>query len=181
MSPQKLSRISQHMSTASLFIIIFMLGFNSLFWIFPSLLSDSGGYGLTAQMMGLTNFEMLPWWKITGGIILSGIPLVSLSYGLYQLRVLFHTYSKGDYFSTNAARLLGSVGKSIIIWIILNILCEPLLSYWLTFQEPIGNRVIFVSIDFQYIAAVFFAFCVILISEILKKASIINAENQQII
>ncbi|EDS7590088.1 DUF2975 domain-containing protein [Salmonella enterica subsp. diarizonae] len=187
MYPNRLSRISQHMATVSLFFLISMLLLNSACWLFPNLSSIDGGYGLsfalTDRLISNTGVHIgsLPWWQIAGGIILSGVPLLALSYGLYHLRLLFKLYGQREYFSVRSASSFENVGKAIIIWKILSLLLEPLLSYWITFRAGVGHRVISLSFDSQDVVAFFVASCIILIAQILRRATDLQNENQQFV
>lgn len=187
MSPDRLSRFSQRMATITLWFLIAMMLLNAACWLFPQLSSIDGGYGfgfsLTNQLIvGLNvQVESLPWWQQAGGIVLSSIPLFVLAFGLYQLSLLFKTYARKEYFSVMAATRLGKIGQSIGIWIILNLICEPLLGFWLTMREPVGQRVVTLSLGTSDIVALFLATCIILIAQILRKASDLHVENQQFV
>lgn len=187
MSADRLSRMSQHMATVSFLFIIGMILLNSFCWIFPKLSSIDGGYGLSFSLtdslinnIGI-NVEYLPWWQTAGGAIISGIPLLALSYGVYNLRLLFKCYGQREYFSQKSASLLESVGKSIITWDVLSFMLEPLLSYWMTFREGPGNRMISLSFESQDIVALFVAICIILIAQILRRAADLQDENRQFV
>lgn len=187
MSADKLSRISQHMATVSFIFLIGIILLNSFFWIFPGLSFIDGGYGLSFSLtnslisdVGI-NVESLPRWQIAGGAILSGIPLLALSYGLNSLRLLFKGYVQREYFSKKSASLLSCVGKSIILWEFLSFVIEPMLSYWMTFREGPGNRIISLSFEFKDVFAIFVAFSIILISQILRRAADLQDENRQFV
>ena len=187
MSPDKLSRISQYMANVSLLLLTGMLLLNSFCWLFPQLSSVDGGYGLSFSLtdslisnLGI-HVESLPWWQAVGGIILSGVPLLALSYGVYNLRLLFKLYGRREYFSPKSASLLEHVGKAIVIWEVLSFVFEPLLSYWMTFREGAGNRIISLSFNSQDVIALFIAVCIILIAQILRRASDLQDENKQFV
>ncbi|WP_227627350.1 DUF2975 domain-containing protein [Klebsiella michiganensis] len=175
------------MSTATLFLIIAMIFLNSLCWVFPSLSSVSDGYGLSFSLTDNLlsdpeiNIKSLQWWQIVGGMVISGIPLFVLSRGIYNLRILFKLYSQRIYFSLESASLLGNVGKSVIVWNILSLLFQPVLSYWLTFCEGEGNRIISVGFDSQDVVTIFTAVCIILISNIFRLAVSLQEENEQFV
>lgn len=58
---------------------------------------------------------------------------------------------------------------------------EPLLSYWMTFREGPGNRMISLSFESQDIVALFVAICIILIAQILRRAADLQDENRQFV
>lgn len=183
MSSDKLSRISKHMANLSFLILIGIIFFNSLCWVFPSLSNYGLGFYLTHNLISNIGISIksLPWWQTAGGGIISGIPLFALSYGLYNLRLLFRSYEQHEYFSRRTALLLEGAGKSLLIWDILNFIFEPLLSFWLTFREESGNKVISLSFGTQDVLALFVAVCIILIAQILRRAAYLQDENRQFV
>lgn len=178
------------MATMTLWFLMGMILLNSACWLFSKMSSPvvRGGYGLAFSLSGHLlhnlniNAESLAWWQLTGAMILSTLPLLALAYGLYHLRLLFQTYGRREkYFSAAATRHLGKMGQAIIMWTALNLLCEPVLSVWLTMREPVGHRLVAVSFSVQDIVALFLAACIIIIAQILRKTSELHAENQQFI
>ncbi|MCM3588992.1 DUF2975 domain-containing protein, partial [Mesobacillus maritimus] len=116
-----------------------------------------------------------PWWQKAVGIVLSSVPLVALANGLRHLRALFRTYARRDYFSAQAAGHLGKTGRAIGLWVVLSLLCEPLLSVWATLREPVGHRVVSVGFTLPYVVALFTAACIAVIAHILRQASELDA------
>lgn len=187
MSPDKLSRISQHMATVSFIFLIGIILLNLLCWIFPILSSIDGGYGLSFSItnnlisnIGM-NIESLPWWQTAVGAIISGIPLLALSYGLYNLRLLFKGYGQREYFSKKSALLLENFGKCLILSCFLSFVIEPLLSFWVTFRDGPGNRIVSLSFEPKDVFAIFIALCIILIAQILRRAADLQDENRQFV
>jgi len=175
------------MAAITLFLLIMMILLNTAGWLFPHIIASKGGYGLgfslTDNFINNSNVDvaLLPKWQVAGAIILSSIPLIALGFGLYHLHKLFQAYAQKAYFSVNAATQLGNVGKSIVIWTLLNLACGPLLSVWLTMREPVGQRFITLSFSVQDIVALFLAACITIIAYILKQASQLHSENQEFI
>lgn len=186
MTLDRLAHFSQRMATITLCLLITLLLFNSAYWLFPNI-SASVGYGFGFSLGGElissleVNVQVLPWWQIAGGMILSSVPLLALALGLYHLRLLFQTYGQRAYFSSIAANHLGKMGRYVAIWTLLELLCEPLLSLWITMLEPVGHRVVTLSLDSGNIVALFLAACISVIAQILKQASRLHSENQQFV
>nr|WP_260441523.1 DUF2975 domain-containing protein [Serratia fonticola] len=163
-----------------------MLLLNTVYWLFPNV-AENQGYGFDFSLSNklisslAVNLHAFPWWQIAGGIIISSVPLLALALGLYHLRLLFKTYGQRAYFSDIAANHLGKMGQYVAIWTILELLCEPLLSYWTTMLEPVGQRVVTMSFDSGNIVALFLAACIAIIAQILKQASRLHSENQQFV
>ncbi|VVE78494.1 hypothetical protein PSP31120_01706 [Pandoraea sputorum] len=175
------------MAAITLWLIVAMLLLNAACWLFPSLSSIRGGYGLgfalTDRLISSLNVDVgsFPVWQKLGGIVLSSIPLLALAVGLRHLRRLFQGYGRREYFSPAAASHLGSVGRSVGLWVVLSLACEPLLSIWLTMRAPAGHRVVTLSFGSQDIVALFLAACIAVIAHILRQASELDSENRQFV
>lgn len=187
MHSDRIACLSQRMAAATLCFIVAMMLLNAACWAFPSLNSvKSGaglGFGLTDSLIGSLKVDVaaFPWWQKAGGIVLSSVPLVALASGLRHLRALFRTYARRDYFSAQAARHLGKTGRAVGAWVVLSVLCEPLLSVWATMREPVGHRVVTLSFDLPYVVALFAAACITVIAHILRQASELDAEHRQFV
>lgn len=184
MNTQRLARLSQRMSLITLLLIIAMLLLNTAVWLFPVLSSSADGLGFgfalsDRQISGRAGLVALfPWWQTLGGILLSSIPLMALVSGLNHLRQLFQSYARGEYFSSAAALHLGKVGKAVALWVLLDFVCEPMLSVWVTMHEPVGQRLITLSITAPSFVALFLAACISVIARILWQASEVDSENR---
>lgn len=181
MTSNRLAQLSQRMAAVTLCLIVAMLAINSLLWLFPFLAAEDGwglGFALTErQLSHMTDQAMLfAWWQTWGAILLSSIPLLALAYGLGHLRLLFKNYSRGEYFSSAAALHLGLVGRAVALWVLLDFLCEPLLSLWVTMNAPVGERLITLSVTAPTFVALFLAACISIIAHILGQASEVDAE-----
>ncbi|WP_175765582.1 DUF2975 domain-containing protein [Burkholderia ambifaria] len=186
MHSDRIARISQQMATVTLGIIVGMLVLNAACWAFPSLNGASGPglvFGLTDSVISNLRVDVaaFPWWQKAVGILLSSVPLVALANGLRHLRALFRTYARRDYFSVQAAGHLGKTGRAIGLWVLLSLLCEPLLSVWATLREPVGHHVVSIGFSLPYVVALFTAACIAVIAHILRQASELDAEHRQFV
>jgi hypothetical protein len=184
MNTQRLAQLSQRMSLLTLLLIVVMLVLNTAVWLFPVLSSSAEGLGFGFALSDrliqerTAQVALFPWWQIAGGIVLSSIPLVALAFGLNHLRQLFRNYARGEYFSSAAAQHLGKVGRAVALWVLLDFLCEPLLSVWVTMNEPVGQRLITLSLTPPSFVALFLAACIAVIARILWQASEVDSENR---
>lgn len=181
MTSNRLAQLSQRMAAVTLFFIVAMLVINGVLWLFPFLAAKDGwglGFALTdRQLAHITDQAMLfPWWQVSGAIVLSSVPLLALAYGLGHLRRLFQCYSRGEYFASSGAVHLGLVGRAVALWVILDFLCEPLLSVWVTMNLPAGERLITLSVTAPTFVALFLAACISIIARILRQASEVDSE-----
>ncbi|MET0950372.1 MAG: DUF2975 domain-containing protein [Pseudomonas sp.] len=181
MTSNRLAQLSQRMAAVTLFLIVAMLVINMVIWLFPVLAAKDGwglGFALTERQLSplADQAASLPWWQIVGGMVVSSVPLLALAYGLGHLRRLFQSYSRGEYFSSGAAVHLGWVGRAVALWVLLDFLCEPLLSVWLTINAPVGERLITLSVTAPTFVALFLAACISIIARILRQASEVDSE-----
>ncbi|NWA82856.1 DUF2975 domain-containing protein [Pseudomonas poae] len=184
MNTQRLAQLSQRMSLLTLLLIVVMLVLNTAVWLYPVLSSSTEGLGFGFALSDrliqerTAQVALFPWWQILGGIVLSSIPLMALAFGLNHLRQLFRNYARGEYFSSAAAQHLGKVGRAVALWVLLDFLCEPLLSVWVTMNEPVGQRLITLSLTPPSFVALFLAACIAVIARILWQASEVDSENR---
>ncbi len=187
MKPDRFARLSQQMATLTLLFAIAMLLLNGACWLYPHFGFSDGNasleFALMSQLPPSLNIDVqrLPVWQQAGGLVLSTVPLLALAVGLLHLRALFQTYGSGKYFSAAAARHLRKVSQSIALWVVLNLISQPLLSVWLTLHAPIGQRTLTLGVGSADITALFLAACVAIIAHILGQVSAMNAEYRQFI
>lgn len=185
MTSDRLAGYSRLMATLTLLLIAGMLLLNAACWIFPDLASEHGlGFALTATGvagdLGVAARDM-PLWQALGGILLSSLPLLVLASGLQALRRLFQHYGRGEYFCEEAAALLGKVGLCLACWVLANFLLEPLLTVWVTFLQPQGQRIASLSFGSAELVSLFAAASVMVIARIQRKAALLAEENRQFV
>ncbi|OTA19361.1 hypothetical protein Xbed_02404 [Xenorhabdus beddingii] len=182
-NPTRTATLSLVMSKLSLLLIIIVIAINIFSWLEPKLVLEKYGLGfaLTERILSHLYRDNFSAWKLAGGILISTIPLLSLSGSFWAFHRLFGNYKKGDYFSKRTVKYLEYAGWGVIAWSILDILCQPLLTLWLTMGAPVGERLISLSITAGHFVAIFISVCLAIISRILYQACDIYDENQSII
>ncbi|XXD70916.1 DUF2975 domain-containing protein [Pseudomonas sp. D2-30] len=181
MGSNRLAVYSQRMAAITLIFIAAMMAINALVWVFPDIESQYGlGFALTQRQLSSLSGEatLLTGWQSLGAIFLSSIPLLALTVGLVNLRQLFKRYAQGQYFSGEAAIALGKAGRAVALWVLLDFLCEPLLSLLLTINAPVGQRLLSLSITAPSFVALFLAACIAIIARILSQAAEVDSENR---
>ncbi|CDM89144.1 DUF2975 domain-containing protein [Xenorhabdus bovienii] len=186
MHSSKLTRMTAFslvISKLSLLIIIILIVINIYSWLEPKLILEKYGLGFSLTNRILLHFSenTLSSWKLTSGIFISTIPLLFLGGSLWAFHQLFGNYRKGDYFSKNTVKYLEYAGWGVIIWAMLDILFEPLLTVWLTMGAPAGQRFFSLSLSPSHLVAIFISVCLAVISRILYQACDIYDENKSII
>lgn len=183
----RLAQNSHRIAQAALCLGVGILLLNAVVWYVPSLGSVEGGAGLSfalTQRMQEQFSELLlgmPGWQTLGAVLISSVPLLAMVYGLLHVRALFAQYAQGQYFSATAYQHLEKLGRSLVAWVVLNFLCEPLLSVWLSMRAEPGQRILSLSLDPMALGVVFLSVCLIAIARILQRASDLHAENQQFV
>lgn len=181
MYSNRLALYSQRMAAITLVFIVAMMAFNAAAWVFPDVASQYGlGFSLTERQLSSLSAGAirLTGWQCLGGILLSSIPLLALTVGLANLRQLFKRYAQGQYFSSEAAVYLGNAGRAVVLWVLLDFVCEPFLSLLMTINAPVGQRLLTLSITAPSFVALFLAACIAIIARILSQASEVDSENR---
>ncbi|WP_392562824.1 DUF2975 domain-containing protein [Orbus sturtevantii] len=141
---------------------------------------ESDGYSLFIETVVNVAPTTLKIWQATLATILDTLPIIGLAYAFYQLRQLFICYSNADYFSLQAAKHCYYFGLSLTLWVVLGMLFEPLQSIILSYNLTEG-RYISVSLTSEDILTLFPAISIMLIGQILKKATELAEENKQFV
>lgn len=179
-------RLSRRMAVLCLLLAVAMLSLNAASWIVPGGTGLAGldlGFGSEGELLATLGISSqdLAWWQRLGAVVLSSVPLLALTGGLLHLRRLFQGYARGEYFSPVAASHLGKGGRAVLAWVVLKLLCEPLLSAWLTMAQPPGHRMVTLTIGTGTVVALFLAACVTVVAYILGRASELAQENSQFV
>lgn len=183
--PDRLARLSHRMAGLTLAVMAALLVLNLVNWLFPPYGPKGYGFsfGLTSRWLWNESYDVasFPAWQTAGAILITSVPLLFLMRGLVHLRALFRGYAHGQYFSMEAGRNLGIVGRSIALWVVVEFLAEPVLSLWLTLRAGPGKHLVSLSLDTQALASLFIAACIAVIGRILQRASEVYQENQQFV
>ncbi|WP_392566813.1 DUF2975 domain-containing protein [Utexia brackfieldae] len=180
---QRLARFSQYMAVATLVLMVLILLINVIYWLWPDFAYSWFGFSFSisiAKMIGVEIIDLLLWQRF-GGIVVSSLPLLTLVLAALSLFKLFRLYARKEYFSEQAALYLERVGKFVMLWVILNFLCQPATSYWMTMNAPIGHRMITLGLGSEDIIALFLSACFYIIARILGQASTVYIENQSFV
>jgi hypothetical protein len=181
----RLASLSHRMAGITLVVMAALLVLNIVNWIYPPYGPHGYGFsfGLTSRWLANDSIDVaaFPAWQTLGAIVISSVPLLALMRGLRHLRALFRAYAQGSYFSMEAARNLGSVGRAVALWVVVEFLTEPVLSYWVTQRNGPGERMIVLTLDTPAVVALFVSACIAVIGRILQRACEVYQENQQFV
>lgn len=109
------------------------------------------------------------------------IPITIQVLVLCMLVKLFSLYRESIIFSAKNVKYIRNIGYLILLGQCLNPLHEALLSLVLTYRNPVGERLINVSIGSTDIALVCFGFLLILISWIMNEGKKLQEEQEKVI
>ncbi|MCX8643043.1 MULTISPECIES: DUF2975 domain-containing protein [unclassified Gilliamella] len=167
----------------TLIIIVMLIGALSplLYYFFniENIGLASGGYSFfISNSVDVDPTELEPWQAFLATLI-DTVEIFILIYAFYQLRLLFLKYSQSDFFSERSANHCYIFGKMLVIWSIVSILSEPLLTLILSFNQ--AERYFSFSFTSDDIMVLFPAISIMVIGQILKKACQLAEENQQFV
>ena len=104
------------------------------------------------------------------GFLVSGIPACVGMFIAFSLMRLFACYERGGIFTQGSIVQIRRVGMMMFVWALLNPLYQILMSFVLTFDNPVGQRMISLSFDFDYFRNLVLAGLVFLIAHIMREA-----------
>lgn len=183
MCSDRIARLSERLALLSLVIMLLLAGFNLYCWVDPSLALRAGldarsGAGMLA---GLPLSAPPAGWQLAGGALITVVPLTALARALWHGRTLFRTLAAGEYFSPRVAAALGGAGRAVGLWVLLSVLCQPLLSVWLTLREPVGHRLLMLGFGSPDLVALYLAGGLWVMAQVMRRAAALDAENRQFV
>lgn len=101
--------------------------------------------------------------------------------GIYYLRRFFILSSEGELFSREGADMFHRFTKYIVLYAFLSIPFETLLGVIMTWNNPVGERLIGISFQPYDLSMIFLSLVLISISWVLKESVLIAEDNAQII
>jgi hypothetical protein len=114
-------------------------------------------------------------------LLLIAAPLGLAIYGLWQVRSLFASFSRGEVFSAGAATYIHRTGIVILASPILNIVFGAIISVLLTYDNPAGSRQLAVSMSSGAIGLVIIGGLLIVIGWTMLEAARLQEENKQFV
>lgn len=179
-----MNTVSEHISRLQRVSGTFLLIFNILifstpilvlmYWIFFNQLP----IGLTDELLAVPINKPLSFAMLLCGFVVSLIPLSSALYGLFQLKKLFKLYAQGVVFSKHNANYISRFSYGLIAWVVAKLVFVTLISVVLTFANKAGERMIVLQVELSDIAMLICAAVIILISWVMKEATLINEEQR---
>ena len=131
------------MAPLSRILAITFLGVNLALWIGPELAEfPARAY----SDMSETEFNLALSNRLLGFLI-SSMHLGVLSYGLFSVAKIFKQINKGEWYLPVFSKHLRQFGLSLVVFTLMIPVVQALMSVALTFNNPVGERMITLDID----------------------------------
>ena len=112
------------------------------------------------------------------GFVISLLPTMMVMTLFYQLVRLFKNYQLGKVFNKENVLYYQTIGKLLFILACVNFFCTPLMSIALSFQNPIGQRFISLSLRHPEIFPIVIGLVILGISFVMKEAHHLEEEQK---
>lgn len=137
-----------------------------LYWLLFNHLPN----GLISSLPAINN-SALPMMSIALAILVSIIPVSVVTFGLITLKKLFSLYENAVVFSIENVICFRRLGYTLISLVFANAIFITLISLVISFNNPVGKRVIVAEFGVSDIAAILIGLVVVIISWVMKEAS----------
>lgn len=147
-------------------------------WIDPKETNDWLDFDLIESVMeGQTVTELVTWQRIAcfGASLLTGSAVM---YVFHRLSRLFNLYSEGVFFDGGNVACYRTIGISLIVQQLLSLPEQALQSLILSWNNPVGERVVSVGVDDANISLIIVGLMIILISRIMDEGRKMQEEQQ---
>ncbi|WP_298435074.1 hypothetical protein [Ottowia sp.] len=117
------------------------------------------------------------WQRIVAALI-AAVPLALLLFGLRQAGRCFQMFSRGQVFTLQAARLLGSFAAWVAWAALASLLADSAISSLLTLGNPPAQRHLSVAIGSEQLLLLFFAGMVWLMASVITQGHSLAEDNE---
>jgi hypothetical protein len=188
---EKIQKVSLYFRWFFTALIILTPLFSAFCWYFfegkiPS--ASQAHFGFSAEISPAVQFaNKLPLIsKITTqtkmlGFLVSLIPDGIFMLACFLLAQLFRLYEKGQIFLAQNVRCIRNLGLLLLIKPVLLLVYEPLLTFILTMNNPVGERLIKVSAGTDQIGEIALALVILLISWIMDEGRKLKEQEDYIV
>ncbi len=130
--------------------------------------------------------ELMPGYVVTsakraGLLALMAVPLGTVLFGLWHVRLLFGAYERGEVFTTTAARHLRLAGLALAANALAAVFIHPLGSILLTYDNAPGERQFSIALGSDTYMLLLAGGLLIVIGWIMGEAARLADENRQIV
>jgi hypothetical protein len=173
---QRITTASRRLKKVCSGLIIFLPLINAVFWVFFNPLR---AIGFPVSLPIPVNYD-LPGLTRFLAFLVELIPLSAVVYGLLKLRALFMLYQNGMIFTAKNVSCFRSLGRTLIAWMICDVIRNALLSVVLTMNNPPGQKIFTVGLNSADFTGIFVGIVIIIIAWVMDEARKIQ-EDQELI
>ncbi len=119
--------------------------------------------------------------KRTVLLLMLSLPLAVTLYGLWNVRLLFGAYARGEVFSTVPAAYIRNVGSAMLVNVVLSVLVHSIGSVVLTIDNPAGSRQLTVSLSSNTYLLLMMGGLLVVIGWVMREAARISDENSRFV
>jgi len=157
-------------------ILIAVPLYDIIYWIFINSLSQSF-ININVEPVPESQYVLSLKLQIIG-FISSLLPLSALMYGLIYTRKLFSFFKDGIVFSLEQVVLFKKISKALVLWIIFSIIYEGIKSVIFSFHNPVGERVLSLSLSSSQMGILFISIIILVVAWIMDEGRVINEEQK---
>lgn len=181
----KITKVSGWLKKAFEFLVLLPIPVSILLWVcakFPE--RTLFGLPLLGGPIGFAGFsnsvipilgDVTPWLRFSGFMV--SLPFTCLQvYWMWQLRQLFKSYSQGRIFTIHNAICIRRTALTFLAMAIGSIFLESALTVILTANNPIGHRMLGVSIGTSQISDLLTGLVLVVIAWIMSEAQRLQEE-----
>ncbi len=123
----------------------------------------------------------LQLWQRSAAAFVSALPLACLLIGVWQAKLCFEQFAKGDLFTDNAVGSLRRFAGWAAAAALAAILAGMAISVLLTLNNPPGTRHLAISFSSNQFVTLFFAAMVWLMADVIGQGQTLADENKQFV
>lgn len=157
-----------------LFLLVFILTplVYLVYWLVPQTLFAAIGWSLSGvggeQFPSVADLS-LPLRGVC--LVVSLLPMLANLFIWYFLIKLFNAYRQGQIFTGRNARLIRNIGLTQLIWQLMSIPYQILITFVMTAMQPPGHHVIGFAVTQHDVADIVSAVIIILVAWVMQRAA----------
>ncbi|MDE2011920.1 MAG: DUF2975 domain-containing protein [Alphaproteobacteria bacterium] len=136
---------------------------------------------IRTEHTGVPITAAIPFAYRLAALVVEMIPTALMAWALIELYRLFQHYAKGEVFSVAALGNLNRVAALMFWQVLVSILCQPPISYILSFYRGAGHREISLGLGSNDLSFLFMAGVVLVIARVMAEARRMADENESFV
>jgi Protein of unknown function (DUF2975) len=174
---QRIQRVSRIMVRICLAMVVLMPLALVIYWATASAPELATQGNLQASVIRAP----LQIWQRVAATLVSGVPLACLLIGVWQAKLCFAQFAKGDVFTASAVGYLRRFAGWTAAAALAAIVAGAAISILLTINNPPGTRQLALGISSNQVFTLFFAALVWLMADVIGQGQALADENQQFV